>query len=342
MKTTISIIYIVTAAGPHVLPAGSSFAHAKKELARLKQKKIRAYAIKVVYVWNAKRKLYTWDGTVETTNHDYDNDDLATDPLLESAYHYHQPAKTYDGKTLTFKKVKPYKPPPPPRVPREIRRVGYIITKDGSYELPRNSDLRAGSRELNRLKARGVLALFVLAVYEWSPKHHKFRFNGAVTQSNAAQQNFSHRKLPKQYEPAEWYDGENFQFKASRISRARTTSEKKQTVAKTLSKLAQKKPVTPCNPDFHTGLTLVATRAILEATEANERTRSEVRACLDRFLSCDWGDVTALAQRQNNQRTHTLKLPIRGLYTTRALGKIVVLYRPKAKNIGIYLPSDLR
>lgn len=239
MKRLLLISYVVTTSGARLLPAGHGMQSARRTLDDLERRGIDAYVVVARYRHRPKKNDYELISTFTGSNIDFDK---PPNLALEEAFHYHEPARHFDGQRLAFKKVKPWKAPKPEPV-KQYARVGYIITRDGPYELPTGSDLTTGTRELKALARRGVPAVFVLAAYTWSARHGKYRLEGSIAASNYDRdpRGGELEKLMVKYQPANWYDGQNFQFRAVRVRRAREKSASKTSVSSVLDRLRKRK-----------------------------------------------------------------------------------------------------
>lgn len=111
----------------------------------------------------------------------------------------------------------------------------------------------------------------------------------------------------------------------------------KNNVADVLADIRTRPVGKPCKSSFFRGMQNYATPGVLENIAPRD-----IDDALQRFIRCDWGDVTTAVARANNRYTRNRGGQIHGVYQSRRSGiEFWMVGRPLENMIITLLPSEL-
>ena len=120
--------------------------------------------------------------------------------------------------------------------------------------------------------------------------------------------------------------------KKKRPSSPRTPS----TVSRVLDQIKAKKPLAPCNPNFARHLRVAFTPGVRLAI-----TGTDASNAVQRFIRCDWGDVSRTETLFNNRKTRGQSDgSIRGVYQSRAGREFWIVCEQHDQVAVLLLPEE--
>ena len=114
------------------------------------------------------------------------------------------------------------------------------------------------------------------------------------------------------------------------------TPRTRTTVGDVLARIKATKPVSPCNPDFARRMKVAFTPGVRSSI-----TGTDASNAVQRFIRCDWGDVSRSETLFNNRKTRGQSDgSIRGVYQSRAGREFWVVYEQHDQVAVLLLPEE--